>query len=331
MQHCKMLDRWGDFDSDLLLNAGLQHEDRELLDDTSSTPAARRHTAGDKTMVKPAVPHGRAATAALHLPRHFPHTTAKSALFTWMLESASLRPALHQALGPLHAAATTAAASSSAIDAIDLVAARLAKRFTSAVLPSHGLRRGDRHALSSDAFLATVGRMITPVMSHTTIPECLHAVSTLVNAIVEHADDPRSWRFRPLDAVEVVAPRPDANALPTTTPPTNCVQHPPPPLLAAPLPLSHHQPTANQSLVLVDHVRSMAPPPLPTTREMAVEAKATQDAQLQQKLRLRKYWSAHDADAVAALLPDEIPLVEREDMVTRARSRGGGAPPDDPA
>ncbi|RHY94407.1 hypothetical protein DYB26_007856 [Aphanomyces astaci] len=275
-----MLGRWGDFDSDVLLNANLAQEDHAYLDVGGGTEyVPRRHTADEVPKPKPrdvVVPHRATKTAVpptstLAPPslsrQSFHHVNAKCAMFAWMLESDSLRHTVFDALTPVWEAAKVAAGHSTIMSphVFDLVAQRLAKRYGGTILPLHGVVK-ERH-MHAAAFCTIVASMMAPVVTHTTIPECLFAVQSLVDEIVVGRRDGSIPVFRSMDAIEPV-----------------------------------------------QYAPTLALPPL------SKSTLATQEDQLKQKLRLRKYWSAQASDTAACILPDEIPLFHRESMRSRAKA-----------
>ncbi|RQM30161.1 hypothetical protein B5M09_001928 [Aphanomyces astaci] len=250
-----MLGRWGDFDSDVLLNANLAQEDHAYLDVGGGTEyVPRRHTADE--VPKPrdvVVPHRATKTAVpptstLAPPslsrQSFHHVNAKCAMFAWMLESDSLRHTVFDALTPVWEAAKVAAGHSTIMSphVFDLVAQRLAKRYGGTVLPPHGVVK-ERH-MHAAAFCTIVASMMAPVVTHTTIPECLFAVQSLVDEIVVGRRDGSIPVFRPMDAIEPIQYAPTL-ALPPLSKST---------LVSA----LYMEPGVNQSLAL-DIPRSCSP------------------------------------------------------------------------
>ncbi|ETW00236.1 hypothetical protein H310_07627 [Aphanomyces invadans] len=325
-----MLGRWGDFDSDVLLNANLSQEDHAYLDagggsSESMQQLARRHTADNSkqnlssTMDRPV--RTAATSTALAPPplsrQTYRHVNAKCAMFSWMLESDSLRHTVFDALAPVWVAAKIAAGHTTIISphVLDLVAQRLAKRFPGTALPSHGVLK-DRQ-MHADSFCTILAHMITPVVTNTTIPECLFAVRSIVEAIVCHdVRGDASVQFRPIEAIEPI------QAVSRTLPPLSRSSN---------VSAIYMEPAVNQSLTLDIPAALQLPSSLGSSRlvpgssgaapDMAAEARLVQEDQLKQKLRLRKYWSSQACETAAHILPEEIPLFQREDMRSRAKSR----------
>ncbi|KAG9401637.1 hypothetical protein AC1031_009493 [Aphanomyces cochlioides] len=338
-----MLDRWGDFDTDALLHAELAEEDQAFLEDAViSTHQPRRHTGDGKSKTTASSrltsSSGRASTASqstaaassgVLFPRvHDKHT---SAMFTWMLESESMRQDIHKALEPIWSAVQDAAGgihSKIQPETMDLVAQRLAKRYPRVVLPSHGVST----ALSMDltSFGSALCQILVPVMTYTSVQDCFQGLYELVAALVRPTSSSSSFTFQALGDIVSVRPFHLVPALATKTASAKGVgggQRIGMELRANPTLILQDE---DQDISSRHQVRTPSSSSF-SSRDMANDAKIAHQYQIEQRLRLRKSFHSYELPLSTATCSNEQSQQDQQNQHLNTNQAGAGARDDGPA
>ncbi|KAH9106951.1 hypothetical protein AeMF1_017583 [Aphanomyces euteiches] len=333
-----MLDRWGDFDTDALLHAELAEEDQAFLEDAVIlTHQPRRHTGDGKSKTTASsrltASSGRASTASQSTAAAssgvlFPHVHDKhtSAMFTWMLESESMRQDIHKALQPIWSAVQDAAGgvhSKIQPETMDLVAQRLAKRYPRVVLPSHGVSTA--MSLDLTSFGSVLCQILVPVMTYTTVQDCFQGLYELVAALVRPISSSSSFTFQALGDIVSVRPFHPVPALATKTAKgTGGGQRIGMEIRANPTLLLQDQDISSRQQV-------RTPSSSLSSRDMASDAKIAHQHQIEQRLRLRKSFHSHDLPLSTTNCSNEQSQQDQQNQHLNTNQAGAGASDEGPA
>ncbi|OQR96343.1 hypothetical protein ACHHYP_16022 [Achlya hypogyna] len=281
-----MVDRWGDFDADVLLNASAFDGSILGVEAVYQKPVMRsppKHPATTGTIARPRPqPHATriipATTgASARVFTHVLAATPASTTFMGICESQGMRLKLDKLYALPYKVVMTPPPAGDVVpkEAWAALAKRVARLF-SLVCPHPEVNMETPVPAAYDGFVAALNDLLQHFILDTTIGACFEAVTSIFDAII----DPVRMQWRPLESIH-----------PTMTPPLSLST------------LASARPSGS--------------------REMAREAQMTQEENLKRKLRLRKYLSLQTHRA-AHVLPDEAPAFEIASDL-RLDSRQGGA------